>query len=69
MEPKSGKIIRACAILGAAFTRFRRRLELVFVSKSDHDRRASGRALRLDQEVSEAERLDRLRNPRRYQGR
>jgi len=68
-EPMRNKMLRACGILAAAVGRFQKRLERLFLSKRENDKRASQRALSLDRKTTEAERLDRLRNPSRYQGR
>jgi hypothetical protein len=63
------KLFRAGAILAAAIEGFQKRLERIFLSKSANERCAARRALKLQRTTSEAERLDRLRNPSRYQGR
>ena len=69
MTPFLNKLLRAGGIIAAALARFRKGAELIFLSKRENARRASGRSETLKGEEQEAERLDRLRNPRNYQGR
>ena len=45
------------------------RADLIFLSKDENARRASGRFQMRKRKRLEAERLDRLRNPSDYQGR
>jgi hypothetical protein len=69
MTPLLEKILRAGRAIAAALARFRERTELIFLSKRENARRASGRVETLKRKEMEAERLDRLRNPSNYQGR
>jgi hypothetical protein len=63
------KRFRIPAIVAAAMERLQNRMARIFLSKGENDRRAVRRAIGIEQKVTEAERLDRLRNPSRYQGR
>ncbi len=69
MTPLADKIARARRSIATALARFRKRAELIFLSKRENARRASGRSEVLKRAEREAERLDRLRHPSRYQGR
>jgi hypothetical protein len=68
MTPLLDKIFRAGGTIATALARFRKRTELIFLSKRENARRISGRFEALKRKEMEAERLDRLRNPRNYQG-
>jgi len=63
------KILGAVRIIAGALGRFRDRIDMIFLSKREHARRASGRLGTRKRKEMEAERLDRLRNPSNYQGR
>jgi hypothetical protein len=69
MTPLLEKILRAGRAIATALARFLERTELIFLSKRENARRASGRVETLKRKEMEAERLDRLRNPSNYQGR
>jgi len=69
MTPFLDKILRAGGTIVAALARFRKRTELIFLSRRENARRASGRLEALKRKEMEAERIDRLRNPSNYQGR
>jgi|GraSoiStandDraft_37_1057305.scaffolds.fasta_scaffold1540620_1 hypothetical protein len=69
MTPFLDKLLRAGGPIATALTRFRKKTELIFLSKRENAKRASGRFETLKRKEMEAERLDRLRNPRNYQGR
>ena len=69
MTPFLDKILRAGGTIATALARFRDRTELMFLSKREYARRASGRFETLKRKEMEAERIDRLRNPSNYQGR
>jgi hypothetical protein len=63
-----GKILGAVAKIATALARFRPVIGRIFLSKRENARRASGRFEALKREEIEAERIDRLRNPSKYQG-
>ena len=69
MTPFRDKMLRAGGTIATALARFREKTELVFLSKRENARRASGRFETLKRKEMEAERIDRLRNPSNYQGR
>jgi hypothetical protein len=69
MIPFLDKIFGAGGPVATKLARFRQRTELIFLSKRENARRASGRSETLKRQEMEAERLDRLRNPSNYQGR
>jgi hypothetical protein len=69
MTPFLDKMLRAGGTIAAALARFRKGSELIFLSKRENARRASGRLEALKRKKMEAERIDRLRNPSNYQGR
>jgi hypothetical protein len=69
MTPFLDKILRAGGKIATVLARFRERTELIFLSKRENARRASGRFETLKRKEMEAERIDRLKNPSNYQGR
>jgi hypothetical protein len=69
MTPFLEKMFGAGGTIVTALERFRKRTELIFLSKRENARRASGRLETLKRKEMEAERIDRLRNPSNYQGR
>jgi len=69
MTPFLKKIFDAGGTIPAALARFRKRAGLLFLSRHENAMRASGSVETLKRKDAEAERLDRLRNPRNYQGR
>ena len=62
------KLLHAGAHLEDATRRTWERMSRPFLSKAEAARRASGRFEVLKRQEMEAERLDRLRNPRDYEG-
>ena len=62
-------LIRLAVNFVAALARGWDRVQLLFLSKGGADKRNSERFATFEQRQKEAERLDRLRNPRDYQGR
>ena len=68
MTPFRQKLLRAGVNLEAVTRRAWNGLGRLFLSKAAATRRASGRFEALKRREQEAERLDRLRNPRDYQG-
>ena len=62
-------LIRATVNLLAVLARGWDKVELFFLSKAGADQRTSERFAALKRREMEVERLDRLRNPRDYQGR
>jgi hypothetical protein len=69
MTPFLDKLLRAGGPVGNALARFRKKAELIFLSKRENARRAFGRLETRNRKEMEAERIDRLRNPGNYQGR
>ena len=69
MTPILHRVLHVGVIVSAVFKRVWETIELLFRSKADVARRASGRFEALKRREIELERLDRLRNPRDYQGR
>jgi len=69
MNPFLHGIHRTRLIATTALGRLWERIESPFLSKAEVARRASGKIERLKRKDLEAERIDRLRNPRNYQGR
>jgi hypothetical protein len=69
MIPFLHRVLRTGVIVATALGRLWERIELSFLSKAEVARRASGKIETLKRKDLEAERLDRLRNPRNYQGR
>jgi len=69
MNSYSSKMLRAGVKVEAALRWTMGKIERLYRSKAEIARRASGRMTALLRREQEAERLDRLRNPRNYQGR
>jgi hypothetical protein len=69
MTPFLRKVLHAGVIVSAVFARVWNTIELLFRSKAEVARRASGRFEALQRREMEVERLDRLRNPSNYRGR
>jgi len=69
MTPYFEKIFRAGGTIATALARFRKSAGLTSLSKNENTMRTSVSLATRDRKVKEAERLDRLRNPRNYQGR
>lgn len=69
MPPFLDKMLRSGGPIATALARLRKRTELVFLSKRENAKRASGRFETLKRNEEEAERIDRLRHPSNYQGR
>jgi hypothetical protein len=69
MPPFLDKILRVNRTIATALARFRKRTQLIFLSKNENTMPASATLETLKRKEMEAERLDRLRNPRNYQGR
>ena len=69
MTPFFHRVLHAGVIVSAVFKRGWETIELLFRSKAEAARRASGRFEALKRKEMEIERLDRLRNPSDYQGR
>jgi len=63
------RLHRTRLIAAAALGRLWERIESPFLSQAEVARRASGKTETLKRKELEAERIDRLRNPRNYQGR
>jgi len=61
-------LLRARVIATTALRRLWERIELPFLSKDEIARRTSGKFETLRRKDLEAERIDRLTNPRNYQG-
>jgi len=61
-------MLRARLVVATALRRLWERIELPFLSKDEIAKRTSGKFETLKRKDLEAERLDRLRNPRNYQG-
>ncbi|MEY2409458.1 MAG: hypothetical protein QOF48_2128 [Verrucomicrobiota bacterium] len=68
MTPIFQKLLGAGVQLEALIRRTAHGIGGLFVSKAETARRASGRFEALQRRELEAERLDRLRNPRNYEG-
>jgi hypothetical protein len=62
------RVLRTGVIVAAVLGRLWERIELPFLSKAEAARRASGKLETLKRKDLEAERIDRLTNPRNYQG-
>ena len=69
MTPFFEKMFRAGGTITTVLTRFRKRAGLTLLSKHENALRASVSLATRDRKAKEAERLDRLRNPRNYEGR
>ena len=69
MIPILQKLVRAGVSIEAGTRRAWEGIQRLFLSQVEHTRRTSGRSEALKRRELEAERLDRLRNPRDYQGR
>ena len=69
MTPFLHKILHVGVIASAVFKRVWETIELLFRSKAEVTRRASGRFEALKRREMEIERLDRLRNQSDYRGR
>lgn len=69
MTPLLRKVLHVGVIVAAVFQRVWESIELLFRSKAQLARRATGRFEALKRKEMEIERLDRLRNPSNYQGR
>ena len=61
-------MLRTRVIVATALGRLWERIQLPFLSKDEVAKRASGKLETLKRKDLEAERIDRLRNPRNYQG-
>jgi hypothetical protein len=59
---------RTRVIVATALGRLWERIQLPFLSQDEVAKRASGKLETLKRKDLEAERIDRLRNPRNYQG-
>jgi hypothetical protein len=59
---------RTRVIVATALGRLWERIQLPFLSRDEVAKRASGKLETLKRKDLEAERIDRLRNPRNYQG-
>ena len=62
-------VLRTALMVATVLGRAWERIQAFFLSKDSMAQRASGRFETLKRTEMEAERLDRLRNPRDYQGR
>jgi hypothetical protein len=62
-------VLHSALIVATAFARVWEGVRALFLSKDKVAARVSGRVETLKRSEMEAERLDRLRNPRDYQGR
>jgi hypothetical protein len=69
MTPFFHRLHRTRLIAATVLGRLWERIESPFLSKAEVARRASGKIETLKRKDLEAERIDRLRNPRNYQGR
>jgi hypothetical protein len=69
MKPFLHRMLHAGVIASAVCKRIWEGFELLFRSKAEVARRASGRFEALKRREMEIERLDRLRNPGDYRGR
>ena len=69
MTPFLRKALHAGVIASAVLRRVWETIELLFRSKAEVAKRASGRFEALKRREMELERLDRLRHPSDYQGR
>ena len=69
MTPLFDKILHARKSLAAALLRLREKAALIFLSQRENAKRAFGKLETRKRKEMEAERIDRLRNPRNYQGR
>ena len=63
------KLLRAGKSLATALLRLREKAALIFLSQRENAKRAFGKLETRKRKEMEAERIDRLRNPRNYQGR
>ncbi len=63
------RVLRAGVIVAAVIRRVGEGLQRLFLSKTEVARRAAEKFETLARQKMETERLDRLRNPRNYQGR
>lgn len=61
-------MLRARVIVATGLGRLWESIELLFLSKDEVAKRASGKSETLKRKDLEAERIDRLTNPRNYQG-
>jgi len=68
MTPFLHRVLRTRAMVATVLRRLWERIELPFLSKDEVARRASGKFETLKRKDREAERIDRLTNPRNYQG-
>ena len=68
MIPFLHRMLRAGAIVAIGLGRLWERIELLFLSKDEVAKRVSGKFETLKRKDLEAERIDRLTNPRNYQG-
>jgi hypothetical protein len=69
MRPFLRIVLHSALMVATAFARAWERVRALFLSKDRVAARASGRIETLKRIEMETERLDRLRNPRDYQGR
>jgi len=69
MTPFLEKILGRGRAIATALTRFRKRVGQALLSKDENAMRAPASLSARAQKAKEAERLDRLRNPRNYQRR
>jgi len=69
MIPFLEKIFGHGGAIATALTRFRKRAGQALLSKDESAMRASVSLSMRERKAKEVERLDRLRNPRNYQGR
>lgn len=69
MKPIRHHVIHVGGIVAAVAQRMWTTLERLFRSKADVARRTAGRCEARQRREREIERLDRLRNPRDYEGR
>ena len=69
MTPFLRRVLHVGVIVSAVLARVYERIELLFRSKAQVARRATGRFEVLKRKEMEVERLDRLRNPGDYRGR
>jgi hypothetical protein len=68
MTPFLDRVLRIRKILATVFRRLWERIELPFLSKAEVARRVSTKFETVRRKDLEAERIDRLTNPRNYQG-
>ena len=69
MTPFFRTVLHAGVIASTLMEEVWERVELLFCSKAEATKRASRKVNALKRKEMEVERLDRLRNPSRYQGR